>query len=120
MQQSGVHVGPASKAMERSWRRSRRAALQRQVEAFNVRVELVKGWERSVRVWEQLQEAGRRLQARLGQEVEPLRWRQDYVEGLYSRAYSAGGRYLMCKAADRPRLGLSDASRNFQRRSGRP
>ena len=53
-------------------------------------------------------------------EVEPLRRRQDYVEGLYSRAYSAGGRYLMCKAADRPRLGLSDASRNFQRRSGRP
>ena len=43
-------MGPASKAMDRSGRRSRRAALQRQVEAFNVWAEMVKVWERLVRI----------------------------------------------------------------------
>ena len=106
MQQPGVHVGPTSKAMERSGKRSRRAALQRQVEAFNVRAEMVKAWERLVRVGEQLREAGRRLQERLGQEVESLRRRQDYVGGMYSRAYERGSSFLMHKAADQAKADL--------------
>jgi len=106
MQQPGVHVGPTSKAMERSGRRRRRAALQRQIEAFNASAKRMKAWERLVRIGQQLREAGRRLQERVGKEVDSLRRRQDYVEGLYKRAYSADGRFLMLKAADRAKADL--------------
>ncbi len=107
MKHPGVHVGPTSKAMERSGRRSRRAALQRQVETFNARAELVKAWERLVRIGEQLREARRRLPERLVQEVESLRGNQDYVEGLYRKVYREGGsEFLMRKAADRAKARL--------------
>lgn len=74
-------------AMERSGKQSRRAALQRQMEAFNARAKLVKAREQLVRAGDQLREAGRRLQERLGQEVEALRKRQDYVQDLYKKSF---------------------------------
>ena len=107
MKQPGVHVGPTSKAMERSGRQSRRAALQRQVEAFNARAELMKTWERLVRIGEQLREAGRRLQERLSKEVESLRKRQDYVQDLYKKSFSDYDRHFFWKsAADRSKANL--------------
>ena len=72
---------------------------------FNARAKLMKAWERLVRAGEQLRESGRRLQERVGQEVESLRQRQDYVAGLYRQAYS-GGRFLVHKAADKAKADL--------------
>ena len=77
------------------------------METFNARAELVKAWERLVRIGEQLREARRRLPERLVQEVESLRGSQDYVEGLYRKVYREGGsEFLMRKAADRAKARL--------------
>jgi hypothetical protein len=114
MKQPGVHVGPASKAMERSGRQSRRAALQRQVEAFNARAELMKAWERLVRIGEQLREAGRRLQERLSKEVEALRKRQDYVQDLYKKSFSDYDHHFFWKSeADRSKANLEERIREL-------
>ncbi len=88
-------------------RRTERAVLQRQVEVFNARSEVVKAWERLVQVGERLREAGRRIQERLSQEVDSLRKRQDYVEGLYKQVYREGvDEFLMRRGADRTRAEL--------------
>ena len=49
-----------------------------------------------------------------------MRRRQDYVEGLYSRAHSTAGRFLNHKAADWVEADFEQRIRDFQSWSGRP